>query len=200
MESSMGSQSLTAVDNLHLRPNDPPTADKSTLRRYQLNVIAADVADVVQSVGGWLFDRSMAGWDVIVFLADHNDDVRPLRIVGVRTAELQPAPLPVNDGAARAAALAIASDLLGTDESIDAEVGDALRCGDIELALWGNGGFPGRVDPLQYRLSAAARLFKAHALAAAGLTDVPVGISETLFRCGPTWAPASAAQDLCAEL
>jgi hypothetical protein len=54
----MGTQSLTADENLpRVRPDEFPAA-KSRLLRYQLNVIATDVADVVQSVGGWLFDRS----------------------------------------------------------------------------------------------------------------------------------------------
>jgi len=30
--------------------------------RYRLDVVAADVADVVRFAGGWLFDRAMAGW------------------------------------------------------------------------------------------------------------------------------------------
>ena len=85
----MGTQSLTADENLpRVRPDEFPAA-KSRLLRYQLNVIATDVADVVQSVGGWLFDRSMAGWDVNVLLANHHD-TRPLRILGVRTFELTP--------------------------------------------------------------------------------------------------------------
>jgi hypothetical protein len=109
-----------------------------------------------------------------------------MRILGAGAVELQPALLSIKDGAQRAAGLAIASDLLGTDERIDAEVGDALRRTDVEVALWGDGGVFGWVDSVQYRLSAAARLFKAHALAAAGLTDVPVGFSEKFFRGGPT--------------
>ncbi|MBV8789682.1 MAG: hypothetical protein JOZ00_23760, partial [Mycobacterium sp.] len=30
--------------------------------RYRLDVVAASAADVVQSAGGWLYDRAMAGW------------------------------------------------------------------------------------------------------------------------------------------
>ena len=46
--------------------------------RYRLDVVAADVADVVKFAGGWLFDRAMAGWDVTVLLVDHPDE-RPLQ-------------------------------------------------------------------------------------------------------------------------
>ncbi len=34
--------------------------------QYRLNVMAADVAGVVSGIGGWLFDRAMAGWRVSV--------------------------------------------------------------------------------------------------------------------------------------
>src|SRR6201999_4509172 len=44
--------------------------------RYRLDVVAADVADVVKFAGGWLFDRAMAGWDVTVLLVDHPENVR----------------------------------------------------------------------------------------------------------------------------
>jgi hypothetical protein len=183
MESPMGTQSLTADENLpRVRPGLPPGV-KSRLLRYQLNVIAADIADVVQSVGGWLFDRSMAGWDVNVLLADHND-ARPLQILGVRTLELHPALLSIVGGAERSAGLAIASDLLHTDERIDAEIHDALQSGVVEVTLWGESLFAERATTVQYRLSAAARVFKDCALAAAMLTDVPVAPVETLFCSG----------------
>ena len=42
----------------------------------------------------------------------------------------------------------------------------------------------GRVESVQYRLSAAARVFKGHAFIATGLTDVSVGPTEELFRGG----------------
>ena len=52
--------------------------------KYQLDVTACDVADVVRHAGGWLYDRAMAGWDVAVTVTG-NCDVTPLRILGVRT-------------------------------------------------------------------------------------------------------------------
>ena len=48
--------------------------------RYRLDVIAPNVLDVVDSVGGWLFDRAIGGWDVNVMVDDH-DDPRPLKIL-----------------------------------------------------------------------------------------------------------------------
>ena len=58
--------------------------------RYRLDVVAADVADVVRCAGGWMYDRVMAGWDVTVLLAD-GADKRPLHILGVETADLESA-------------------------------------------------------------------------------------------------------------
>ena len=58
--------------------------------RYRLDVVAADVADVVRAAGGWMYDRVMAGWDVTVLLADGADE-RPLHILGVETADLESA-------------------------------------------------------------------------------------------------------------
>ncbi|HWF27336.1 MAG TPA: hypothetical protein VG327_02980, partial [Mycobacterium sp.] len=54
--------------------------------RYRLDVVAASTVDVVQSAGGWLYDRVMAGWEVTVLLP-HSCDSRSLRILGVRTSE-----------------------------------------------------------------------------------------------------------------
>src|SRR5258708_23635754 len=120
MELSMGTQSLTADGNLPRGCPDNAAPAKCRLLRYQLNVIAADVADVVQSIGGWLFDRSMAGWDVNVLLASHND-TRPLQILGVRTFELPPPGLSIGSSAERAASPAIAADQPGTNQRTDAD-------------------------------------------------------------------------------
>ena len=80
-----------------LRPNQTPRerrqrghshAVTTSLFRYQLNVIAASVADVVQSAGGWLFDRRMAGWEVNILLSEQ-DDARAIRILGATTVDLR---------------------------------------------------------------------------------------------------------------
>ena len=68
--------------------------------RYRLDVVAADVADVVKFAGGWLFDRAMAGWDVTVLVADHPDE-RPLQILGAQIVDLE---VRTGDGGTPAAA------------------------------------------------------------------------------------------------
>ena len=178
----MSTQSLAPVEPVRRgRPRDR-RGDKSTLLTYQLNVIAADVCDVVQSVGGWLFDRSMLGWRVNAWLIHHNDDTRALRILGVQTSDLTPALLSVDDGVERPAGLAIASDLLGTDQCIDAFLDQALQVGETEVSLWGGSPSAEGIHCTRYRLSDAARTFKAHALAAAGLMDAQIGPFELLLR------------------
>jgi hypothetical protein len=178
-----------------LRPNQTPRDGRTRGRshtttcrvfRYQLNVIAASVADVVQSAGGWLFDRRMAGWEVNILLSERND-ARPLRILGATAIDLRTGLASFPRGPERAAALAVAADLLAIDESIQEEVLEAVRSGLTEVALWGNSrpaNVGGQVDSTEYRLSAAARVFKGHALAAAGLVDLEVGHTERLYRSG----------------
>ena len=92
--------------------------------------------------------------------------------------------LSIGSGAERAVGVAIAADLLGTDERIDAEIRDALHSGEVEVTLWGESRFAERATAVQYQLSAAARIFKECAVAAAMLTDVPVAPVETLYCSG----------------
>jgi hypothetical protein len=161
-------------------------AGTTSLFRYQLNVIGASVADVVQSAGGWLFDRRMAGWDVNILLSEH-DDVRALRILGATAVDLRSGLASFPRGPERAAALAVAADLLAIDASIEEEVLEAVRSGLTEVALWGDSrptNVGSQVDSTEYRLSAAARVFKGHALAAAGLVDREVRHTERLYRSG----------------
>ena len=179
-----------------LRAADDETEDM----RYRLDVVAASVADVVQSAGGWLFDRAMAGWDVTVLVADRGDeqsDDRPLQILGAQALDLEYAL------AARASgvdtrpnpqAVAVAADLFGCDERIRQGVLQALDQGVTEVTLWGEtwpAELEGSVGLVEHRLSMAAQTFKAQALAAALAVETvpqePIGHTET-FRSGLTRA------------
>ncbi|OBA73189.1 hypothetical protein A5641_06000 [Mycobacterium sp. 1554424.7] len=147
--------------------------------RYRLDVVAASAADVVQSAGGWLYDRVMAGWEVSVLLP-HAGDARSLRILGVRAF----------DGAgpdltwSRSQSLAVSAEAFTADplvrQKVLASLGDRLT----EVALWGDGwplGVDRAMTRTQHVLSAAARRFKGYALAAAGLPCESVGPTETLL-------------------
>ena len=166
--------------------------------RYRLDVVAPSVLDVVTHAGGWLFDRVMAGWDVTVFTADHAE-VRPLRILGTQTLSLDCAFAPRGDRP-RPQALAVAGDLFASDLGARRRVLKALDHMSTEVTLWGetrSAELAESTDSVQHRLSAAARVFKARALAAAAAPNASVGFDETfrsrLIAClsGPDLIPAS---------
>jgi hypothetical protein len=137
--------------------------------RYRLDVVAADVADVVKFAGGWLFDRAMAGWDVTVAV-DGNVDDRAIRILGARVAT----PAAGLHGAASAPpphVLAVATDVFVTNETVR-RLALAARAGNAtDVLLRGRRRPPNlncRFVPVRHRPSAAAHVFKSHALATRG--------------------------------
>ncbi len=154
-------------------------------------MIAPSMAEVVRSAGGWLFDQVMAGWDVTVLTADQTNS-RPLRILGVRAADLEsslasPAPGPSPQ------AIAVRADLYGSDERVRQLVLNAVWDGQAEVRLWGDGctpDFDGKADPVSHRLSVAARAFKAQALAAAAAPADPGQVTE-IFRTGRARRPSA---------
>ena len=159
-------------------------------------MVAADVADVVRFAGGWLFDRAMAGWDVTVLLTDLADrpDDRPLQILGVGVLDLEDALAEV-DTRPRPQALAAAADLFGCDSRVRKGVLRALDHGVIEVTLWGES-WPAELENsvglVQHQLSMAAQMFKGQALAAATVSESPIGNTET-FRSGLMTCPSVAA-------
>lgn len=150
--------------------------------RYRLDVVAASAVDVVQSAGGWLYDRVMAGWEVTVLLP-HNRDSRSLRILGVRTSELQAQFASTGTGSS-SHSLAVSAEAFAAHQRVRDKVLSALDNGLTEVALWGDG-WPLAVNRTmtraQHVLSAAARTFKGYALAAAGIPCHPVGRTEPLL-------------------
>lgn len=162
--------------------------------RYRLDVVAPTVLDAVKFAGGWVCDRVMAGWDVTVLVGDHGD-VRPLEILGADALDLESV-LAWWEDRPHPQTVAVAVDLFAHDSRVLQHVRNALDGGTTEVTLWGEH-LPdelGRsVGAVQHRLSAAARAFKAKALAAANDSEVgAVGDTET-FRCGMM---ASVAADL----
>ncbi|ORV81365.1 hypothetical protein AWC11_26355 [Mycobacterium interjectum] len=154
--------------------------------RYRLDVVAASAADVVQSAGGWLYDRVMAGWEVTVLLP-HGCDTRPLRILGVRTVASDGEPDPGGEpdpAGARSHSLAVSAEAFAADPRVREKVLEAIGDRLTEVALWGDG-WPLAVDramtQAQHVLTAAARRFKGYALAAAGIGCDTVDPTETLL-------------------
>jgi hypothetical protein len=161
--------------------------------RYRLDVVAANVVDVVRFAGGWLFDRAMAGWDVTVLVAGHPDG-RPLQILGAQTRDLEHV-LAAGEQWPRPQTLAVAADLFRCDSRVRRGVLQALDHGITEVTLWGET-WPAELDAsvgwVRHQLSAAAQAFKAQALAAAAMSETPVGSTET-FRTGIMASPSVAA-------
>ena len=162
----------------------PATSDECL--RYRLDVVAATAVDVVQSAGGWLYDRMMAGWEVTVLLPD-GFDTRPLRILGLRTsglrAELAPEFASVGSGAT-SQSLAVSAEAFSADSRVRDRLLNALDRPLTEVALWGDG-WPLRINRemtrVQHVLSSGARVFKGYALAAAGISCDTVDPTETLL-------------------
>ncbi len=157
----------------------PPRHEDGSVA-YRLDVVAASAADVVSSIGGWLYDRARAGWDVHVLLAEHCDH-RPLRILGMQAVELDPHILAAStDCTARG--LAVSAEMFVRDARIQREVLAALNRRMTEVTLW-HDDWPlnvgHRTTTVQHVLSGAARAFKRHALQAAGLSG-QVGPTEAL--------------------
>jgi hypothetical protein len=162
--------------------------------RYRLDVVSPTVLDAVRFAGGWIYDRVMAGWDVTV-LVNSDEDLRPLEILGTEARELESV-LESWDDRPHPQTVAVAADLFGRDDRVRRGVLGALEQGATEVTLWG-ASLPAEldssVDSVEHRLSAAARAFKAQALAVAiGAAIEPVGLTET-FCCGTM---ASVAADL----
>ena len=148
--------------------------------RYRLDVVAASAADAVHSAGGWLYDRAMAGWEVTVLLPQSCDS-RPLRILGVKAMDLK-AGLDRTGSAPHS--LAVSAEVFAADHRIREMVLKALNHGLTEVALWGEG-WPLAVnrgmDRVQHVLSSAARTFKGHALAVAGIRCGTVDPTEAML-------------------
>lgn len=148
--------------------------------RYRLDVVAASAVDVVQSAGGWLYDRAMAGWEVTVLLP-HGRDTRSLRILGVRALDLESSLGALGAGST---SLAVSADAFTNEHRVRDAVLESLDSRLTEVALWGDGwplGVHRATTRAQHLLSGAARMFKGYALAAAGLSDATVAPTETLL-------------------
>ncbi len=166
--------------------------------RYRLDVVSPSVPEVVMFAGGWLVDRVMAGWDVTV-LIDGAEDLRPLEILGVATQDLESA-LEMWSDRPHPQTVAVAAELFSADARVRRGVLNALDQGLTEVTLWGEHcpeELDATVGSVRHQLSAAARAFKAQALAA---IDRGIGTSgqeragdAEIFRCGVMARPSVAA-------
>jgi hypothetical protein len=138
----------------------------------------------VQSAGGWLYDRVMAGWEVTALLPD-GCDTRPLRVLGVQALD----PEARARTGSTSQSLAVSAEAFTADARVRDKVLESLDGRLTEVALWGDGwplGVNRAMTRAQHVLSAAARRFKGYALAAAGIPCAAVGPTETLLCDGPS--------------
>jgi hypothetical protein len=164
------------------RTGGPAVPTQDLDMRYRLDIFASSVVDVVRFVGGWLFDRVMAGWDVTVIVAEFPDG-RPVQILGAGTLDHE-STLASMGHRPRPQTVAVASDLFGSDLRVRKSVLQALGDGLTEVTLLGDkcpAAFGHRVDPVQYQLSSAARVFKVQALMAAAAPVALAGSAETFL-------------------
>ena len=91
-----------------------------------------------------------------------------MRILGADVLDLSGDLEAITEDPDRAATLAVAADVYSVDERVRRFVSTSDRS-RAEVALWGDvGALTEKVSAVDYRLSAAARAFKAHALFGGG--------------------------------
>lgn len=160
--------------------------------RYQLCFVAHDVGELLSLAGGWACDRALAGWDVSVALSEPRD-LRPLQILGVTTLITHQRFALINDGGATTS-IAVAPGIFESNDHIRGAVLQALDQLATEVTFWGPSipsDLHGQLARRQHRLSGAARVFKAHALAAAAVYGATVSAAEDLYSTA-LWHDAAA--------
>lgn len=169
------------------------TADADSDTRYRFDIVGGSVGNVVAAAGGWLYDRAAAGWDVTVLLREVRD-TRPLEILGARVLDLASV-LKAWEQWPHPQTIAVCAQMFAGHQQVRYGVRRALEHGGTEVTLWG--AVPAElvpdVDVRQHRLSAAARVFKAQALMAAGADPAAAAARIEMFRCGPAACPSVAA-------
>src|ERR1044071_6311864 len=122
---------------------------------HRLVVLASGELDVVQSIGGLLYDRVISGWTIAVHLAECRDG-RPLRILGVHAQRIDDdttfTPDPWPD------AVVVSATLHNSDERVQTLFATSSRLRDMDIAMWG-GRSPYGDTVVTHRLSSAAMAF-----------------------------------------
>jgi len=145
--------------------------------------------DTVAAAGGWMCDRVLGGWLVRVIVTGPSD-VLALHVLGVQaitfTQYLQSHP-------EQPTALALDSAALDDDRVLENAYGALTH--DTELTVWGEiacAGVEDHPEPVMYRPSKAAAMFKAHALALIEHAESAVDQTERFRSCGLSYPPHGA--------
>jgi hypothetical protein len=165
------------------RAGPPSSHARGRGTRHRLAALGSDVGDVVASVGGLLCDRSMAGWDVHVFLDDPCNH-RSLQVLGVRAADLRAARVRDADDD-WPDVLLVSAALYTSREWVRRHISAAGRNPTTEVAIWGGedmrADLPKHLRREEHRLSTAARAFKEIAVSISTDFVAPVASMESLL-------------------
>ena len=137
---------------------------------YRMHVIAGDAAELASNAGGLIVDRMMSGGRVTVQLLD-SVDTRAVRILGAELVDALTSPDRPDE---ERCVLVMAADAYAPAVS---GAGHELPAGYVEALVWGESPDPPHL--YDHHLSAAARAFKARAVAAARVTLHEVAAVET---------------------
>jgi hypothetical protein len=145
---------------------------------YQFQVVAGSIADAVMAIGGLIFDRAMAGWDVSVVVDGEIGgavDDRPVRILGAHLTARMSGP---NYVAAlpRPHMLAVATDVMVKSDAVRRHVLGLSKDSETDVLLWGRHhptSFPRTFVAARHQPSGAAHIFKSHASLAVGAQANP---------------------------
>jgi hypothetical protein len=162
---------------------------------YRIAVFAPNVPDLVTAAGGWLYDQAAAGWRVTVHAADVADH-RPLTILGAEVVNSQ-APMANEPDNSSPQIIAFAAESYRRDAWVRQSVQEMPNNGITHIMMWGDtppAETKRLLNPVEHRLSIAARAFKAHARVAADAVSDEVSFTEMLrgvdlraWRAGGTW-------------
>lgn len=168
--------------------------------RYRLAVVGGTAAEVVRHAGGWLCDRTMAGWEVTVVLADPRD-AQAIEILGAAVLDLETSlTAPVHDPWPHA--LAVSADLFAADARVRRGLLDCLDGRRAEVVVWGDTLPPvlvPRMRPVRHRSSYAAQAFKDCACTELGLPIPEPGVPERFHSGDLLITGAWTAPDLSAS-
>jgi hypothetical protein len=176
------------LDSSAVRPGVGVRRSSTKLLTYELRVIGSDVADMVRSAGGWMYDRVRAGWRVTA-LVPSDSGIRPLQILGVRALPLETEYLAARTSSP--AAFAVSSEVFECDARVRRDIQRALLRGTTEVTFWGNSSsheLDSRIGEVRHQLSGAALAFKTQALIAMSPAH-PVAAPTEEFGSAAMWYP-----------
>lgn len=162
-------------------------SDPARSLRPRIALVGISVREVITLAGGWVFDHTMAGWNVYVVVHDLKG-ARALRILGAWCVELD-AILAAPEHGPWPPILAVSTELFRLDRRVRDGVGETLNRGGTTLTMWGPDcpvELEPRVDATLYRISAAASAFKPCALAALGAASTGDTSVELFYSARPS--------------